>query len=51
MQLEVDAGSPLLVRHLEQIDLWHCPGDIQQRIDSAKAFEGRVIAFRRFCFA
>jgi len=40
VQLERHAVVPLHVGHLEQIDLRHSAGDVEQRIDSAKAFEG-----------
>ena len=42
MQLEVGTGSPLLVRHLEQINLRDCPGDIQQRINPAETIKSGV---------
>jgi hypothetical protein len=30
-------SSPLRVGHFEQIDLWNCTSDVEQRINSAKA--------------
>ena len=39
MQLERQARLPLLVRHLEEIDLGDGTGDIQQRFDSAERLQ------------
>jgi len=30
---------PLRVCHLEQINLWHCAGDVENRVDPAKALK------------
>ena len=42
MELEREAVVPLRIRHLEQINLRHRAGYIQQRIDSAKVFESSL---------
>ena len=42
VQLECQAGLPLLVRHLEQVDLRHRAGDIEQRVDSAEGLQGLI---------
>ena len=39
MKLQRHTVVPLRVRHLEQIDLRHGPGDIHQRVDPAEAPE------------
>ncbi len=36
VKLERQAAIPLFIRHLEQIDLRHRAGDVQQRVDAAK---------------
>jgi hypothetical protein len=36
VQLQRQAGLPLLVGHLEQVDLRYRAGDIEQRVDSAE---------------
>jgi hypothetical protein len=42
VQLERQAGLPLLVCHLEQVDLRHGAGDIEQRVDSAEGLQGLI---------
>src|SRR6266478_4513371 len=41
VQLKRHPVIPLRVRHLEQINLWHCTRNVEQGVDPAKAFEGR----------
>jgi hypothetical protein len=42
VQLERQAGVPLLVGHLEQVDLRYRTGDIKQRINSAEGLQGLI---------
>src|SRR5262245_42483547 len=52
VQLERQAGLPLLVRHLEQIDLWYRAGDVEQRVDSIEGLQSLIdhpLGGRRLC--
>ena len=52
VQFQLHAGVPLLIGHLEEIDLRHGARDIQQRVDSSEALERRVDdGLRRFGLA
>ena len=42
MELECQAILPLRIGHLEQINLWHCSGNVEQGVDSAKTIEGAL---------
>ena len=42
MELERDAIIPLRIGHLEQIDLWHRSGNVEQSIDSPKTAESSL---------
>src|SRR5580692_7535240 len=42
VQLKRHPVIPLRVRHLEQINLWHCTCDVEQGIDSAEALENFI---------
>ena len=42
MQLERHAVVPLRVSHIEQIDLGHRAGDVEEGIDAAEALERTV---------
>ena len=42
MQLQRQAALPLLVGHLEQVDLRHGAGDVEQRVDAAEGGQGLV---------
>ena len=39
VKLQRHAVVPLRVCHLEQADLWHCAGDVEKRVDPAKALK------------
>jgi len=48
VELQLHAGVPLLIGHLEEIDLWNGACDIQQRVDSSKTLKcGVDDSFRR----
>ena len=52
MKFQLHACSPLLVRHLKQIDLGDRPRDVQESIDPAEAIKGRLNeCFGRFDLA
>ena len=42
MQLQREAVLPLLVGHLEEIDLRHRAGDVEQRVDPAEGGQGLI---------
>jgi hypothetical protein len=42
VQFQLHAGFPLLIGHLEEIDLGHGTGNIQQCVDSPKALKRSV---------
>jgi hypothetical protein len=42
VQFQLHAGFPLLIGHLEEIDLGHGASNIQQRVDSPKALKRNV---------
>ena len=42
VQFELRAGSPLFVRHLEQIDLRHCARDVEQGIKAVRLIFPRL---------
>jgi hypothetical protein len=50
MELKFRTGLPLLIRHLEQIHLWHCARNVEQRVEPSESIEEsadkRVRGFR-----
>ena len=42
MQFQFHASFPLVVGHLEEIDLRHRAGNVEKRVDSAKAVKSVV---------
>ena len=42
MQLQRQAAFPLRIGHLEQVDLRHRAGDVEQRVDAAERGQGLI---------